>query len=81
MSLHLSTQQREIINYLRQNKTASTFEMQMQLGIVNVHMRIKELRDMGYNISCTLEDWTNKYGKKIKRGIYRIESEPKDTGE
>lgn len=81
MSLHLSTQQREIINYLRQNKTASAFEMQMQLGIVNVHTRIKELRDMGYNISCTLEDWTNKHGKKIKRGIYRIESEPKDTGE
>lgn len=22
-----------------------------------------------------------KHGKKIKRGIYRIESEPKDTGE
>lgn len=72
-----SGQQAEILEALK-NGGAYSYEL-VQMGILGYNARIKELREMGCNIACIMEDYTNKHGRKTKRGRFVLVSETPQT--
>lgn len=42
------------------------------LGITRLSARIKELRELGYNISTIMVDGTNRFGEPVRFGLYKL---------
>lgn len=42
------------------------------LGIIRLSARIKELREMGYDISTIMVDGKNRYGEPVRYGLYKL---------
>lgn len=67
------SQKLRILKYLEENKTITTLESVMQLGITDPQHYIMELRNEGYNITDKWINGTNRVGRKIKYKRYRLE--------
>ena len=66
------TQRGDILRYLMENKTITTYEAVMDLGILKLSNRISELRRAGHNINDEWIHSTNKYGRHIKWKKYYL---------
>jgi len=44
----------------------------VKMGIMGFNSCIKDLRDAGYPIVCTMKPFENKHGKTIKRGVFSL---------
>lgn len=69
----MKTQKMMILEYLEQNKTITTLESQLNLGILDPQHYIMELRKEGYKIIDKWVKTTNRYGRKIKYKEYILE--------
>jgi hypothetical protein len=61
-----------IIAYMVKHNGITSYDAFRDLGITRLSARIKELREMGYNISTIMVDGTNRYGESIRYGLYRL---------
>jgi len=61
-----------IIKYMRNHGGITSQDAFKDLGITRLSARIKELRDMGYDISTIMVDGKNRYGEDIRYGLYRL---------
>ena len=61
-----------IIEYMKEHNGITSQDAFKDLGITRLSARIKELREMGYNISTIMVDGTNRYGESIRYGLYRL---------
>lgn len=68
--IQANSQHEAILNRLKQGK-ATAWQLH-QLGIIAVSSRIRELRQRGFDIECTMQPRTNAQGKKIRIGIYTL---------
>lgn len=68
-------QKERLLAYLEKNKTITTLESVLELGITDPQHYIMELRNEGYNITDKWINGTNRVGRKIKYKRYRLESE------
>lgn len=66
-------QKQRILKFLEENKTITTLESVMELGITDPQHYIMELRNEGYKITDKWINGTNRVGKKIKYKRYRLE--------
>ncbi|MCF7520449.1 helix-turn-helix domain-containing protein [Neisseria sp. ZJ106] len=64
----------EILAVLKSGQSLTSYQG-AQMGIIGFHARIKELRDAGYHIACTMQPHINKHGKTVKRGSFSLVSE------
>lgn len=61
-----------IIEYMRKHKGITSQDAFRDLGITRLSARIKELRELGYNISTIMIDGTNRYGEPVRYGLYKL---------
>ena len=61
-----------IIQYMRVNGGITSQDAFKHLGITRLSARIKELRELGYNISTIMIDGTNRYGEPVRYGLYKL---------
>jgi len=61
-----------IIEYMKKHKGITSQDAFRDLGITRLSARIKELRELGYNISTIMVDGTNKYGERVRYGLYKL---------
>lgn len=67
------SQKERILEYLEKNKTITTLESVMRLGIMDPQHYIMELRNEGYKITDKWINGTNRVGRKIRYKRYRLE--------
>lgn len=61
-----------IIAYMKKHKGITSQDAFRELGITRLSARIKELRELGYNISTIMVDGTNRFGEPVRYGLYRL---------
>ena len=61
-----------IIEYMRKHKGITSQDAFKELGITRLSARIKELRELGYNISTVMIDGTNRFGEPVRYGLYKL---------
>ena len=61
-----------IINYMRTHNGITSQDAFTHLGITRLSARIKELRELGYDISTIMVDGTNRYGESVRFGLYKL---------
>ena len=67
------SQKERILEYLEKNKTITTLESVLKLGITDPQHYIMELRNEGYKITDKWINGTNRVGRKIRYKRYRLE--------
>lgn len=70
-----------LLGYLKTNKTITAAEAMNVLGIGRLSARIFDLRAEGYDISLTIKTGTNRFGKPVHYGEYRLEAAPNGEGQ
>lgn len=68
------TQKARILEFLEKNKTITTLESVLKLGITDPQHYIMELRNEGYLITDRWINGTNRVGRKIRYKEYRLEN-------
>ncbi|VEF01016.1 helix-turn-helix domain-containing protein [Neisseria canis] len=61
----------EILSHIRTYGSITSYQA-AQMGIMGFNARIKDLRDAGYPVICTMQPHINKRGRTVKRGIYTL---------
>ena len=64
-----------IIEYMKRHGGITSQDAFKDLGITRLSARIKDLRELGYNISTVMIDGTNRYGEPVRYGLYRLVGE------
>ena len=64
-----------IIKYMQKHKGITSQDAFRDLGITRLSARIKELRELGYNISTIMIDGRNRYNEPIRYGLYKLVSD------
>lgn len=67
-------QKERILRFLEENRTITTLESVLRLGITDPQHYIMELRNEGYPITDRWINGTNRVGRKIKYKEYRLEN-------
>lgn len=70
-----------ILDYLKKNGHITATQAVYDLGITRLSARIYDLRAEGYDISLTIKTGTNRFGKPVHYGEYRLEAAPDDSGQ
>ncbi len=60
------SQQKRILNYLKQGNELTRLNCWEQLGILEAPARISELRAEGHNIHTEMITVRNRYGEKVR---------------
>lgn len=68
-----------IINYMKLHGGITSMDAFRDLGITRLSARIKELRDIGYDISTVEMQGTNRYGEAVRYGKYVLKGEPNEN--
>ncbi len=68
-----------IIAYMKAHNGITSMDAFRDLGITRLSARIKELRDMGYNIVTLMIDSENRYGEAVSYGKYILKGEPNEN--
>ena len=66
-------QKERILEFLEKNRTITTLESVLKLGMTDPQHYIMELRNEGYPITDRWINGTNRVGRKIKYKEYRLE--------
>ena len=61
-----------IIEYMKKHRGITSQDAFRDLGITRLSARIKELRDMGYDITTIMIDGKNRYGERVRYGLYKL---------
>ena len=61
-----------IIKYMKEHNGITSRDAFTHLGITRLSARIKELRELGYNISTIMVDGTNRFGEPVRFGLYKL---------
>lgn len=61
-----------IVNYMKKHNGITSQDAFKDLGITRLSARIKELRELGYNISTIMIDGRNRYDEPIRYGLYKL---------
>ena len=62
-----------IIEYMRKHNGMITSQDAFKyLGVTRLSARIKNLRDLGYNISTIMIDGQNSYGEPVRFALYKL---------
>lgn len=67
------TQEKRILQWLRDNQTIDPIQALSELGIYRLGARIKDLRNQGYRIVTERVANVNRYGEKVQYAKYRLE--------
>lgn len=65
-----------IIAYMKVHNGITSMDAFRDLGITRLSARVKELRDMGYDIVTLMIDSENRYGEAVRYGKYILKGEP-----
>lgn len=61
-----------IIDYMGKHEGITSQDAFMEFGITRLSARIKELRELGFNISTIMVDGTNRFGEPVRYGLYKL---------
>ena len=65
-----------ILEYMKEhNNMITSMDAFKYLGITRLSARIKELRQLGYNISTIMIDGQNRFGEPVRFGLYKLNEE------
>ncbi len=64
-----------ILDYMRKHRGITSQDAFKHLGVTRLSARIKELRELGYNISTIMVDDFNRYGEPVRYGLYKLEDD------
>jgi len=70
----MKSQNARLIDYLEQKGSIQPLEAWLELGCYRLSARIKDLKDMGYNITKTMITVKNQFGEKCKVARYELKS-------
>lgn len=61
-----------IIKYMKTHGGITSRDAFTDLGITRLSARIKDLRDIGYEISTIMVDGQNRFGEPVRYGLYKL---------
>lgn len=61
-----------IIEYMKKHGGITSNDAFKYLGITRLSARIKELRDLGYDISTIMMEGVNRFGEPVRYGLYKL---------
>ncbi len=63
-------QRERVLEWLQKYGSINDNEARDELGIRRAGARVFELRDLGYNIVTKMEVGKNRFGEKVRYGVY-----------
>ena len=63
------------VDHMKKYGSITSMEAFREYGITRLSARIKELREMGYNIVTLMVDGTNRYSETVRYGKYVLKGE------
>lgn len=66
-------QREQIIQYIRDFGSITSYQAYIDLGITQLATRVKELKEQGYYFTYEIEVKKNRYGKKVRFKKYKLE--------
>ena len=66
-------QRERVLDWLQKYGSISDNDARDELGIRRCGARIFELREQGYNIATKMEVCKNRFGEKVRYGVYHLE--------
>lgn len=73
-------QRERVLEWLKKYGSINDNEARDELGIRRCGARIYELRDMNYNIVTKMEVGKNRFGEKVRYGVYYLKEGEEDAG-
>ena len=67
-----------ILEYIKHNGGITSMAAYRDLGITRLSARIKELRELGYNIDTVMINDINRFGEKVRYALYIKRGDSKD---
>lgn len=61
-----------ILDHFKKYHTLTSMEAFEEYGITRLSARIKDLRDLGYDIDCAMVEGKNRYNESVRYGVYRL---------
>ena len=61
-----------ILDFMKTHNGITSQDAFKYLGITRLSARIKELRQLGYNISTIMVDGYNRFGEPVRYGLYKL---------
>ena len=61
-----------IIEYMKTHGGITSQDAFGHLGITRLSARIKELRELGYNITTVMVEGQNRFGEPVRYGLYKL---------
>lgn len=74
------TQTQRIIAYIERNGSITAYEAMKELGIVQIHARLSELRKAGVIINSATEKSENRFGDTVRYKRYTIIGNNREQG-
>ena len=68
-----------ILEHMRQNPWITSKEAFEQYGITRLSARIKNLRDVGYDIETVMVETTTRFGESCRYARYILKGEPDEN--
>lgn len=65
-------QREQIIQYIKDFGSITSYSAYVDLGITQLASRIKELKEQGYYFTYEIEVKKNRYGKKVRFKRYKL---------
>lgn len=72
VSRDVKKQCRRMIAHMWEHGSISSLEAQTEYGIMRAASRVNELRNMGYDITTTMEKSRNRYGEATRYARYTL---------
>lgn len=66
-------QRERVLEWLQKYGSLSDNEARDELGIRRAGARVFELRNLGFNIVTKMEVCKNRFGEKVRYGVYHLE--------
>lgn len=67
-----------ILDHFKKYQTLTSMEAFEEYGITRLAARIKELRDLGYQIDCIMVEGKNRYNEVVRYGVYNLVRSPEE---
>ena len=61
----------EILAILQSGQSLTSYQA-AQMGIMGFNARVRDLREAGFPVICTMQPHENKHGKTVMRGVFTL---------
>lgn len=67
------TQNDRILQFLKEGKRITPMYAMQELGVMRLAARVRDLRDLGYNVACMIKTHKNRWNEPVRYAEYWLD--------